>query len=285
MISTIIILLLSCILLKWIITYITNKIEQKLLFQPTKLQNNHIHDILYYKSFFKNINPDIKIYELTIYVNKSKNQYINALYYYNPNTTYHIIYAHGNGGNIRNCTNIPMTFINIASVIVFDYRGYGKSSINNDISENDLYKDILTVWNYTINKLNVSPQNIILYGHSLGSSVVAWLGKHLSTTNQKPKLIIMQAGFSSLKNIVSDIFPKFVTLLLNNTFNSKKYVKQIGDKIKIYIAHSHKDELIKIHHKDKLIKANNNIIFSEIHGTHNNVILHNLYNTIYKELL
>ena len=278
------IIILVVLLLIYLLLKLSIKIEQKMLFQPTKLHNKYHHKIKQYELLLQEINENIKIYELTIYINKKKDKYINALYYFNPNTPYHIIYAHGNGGNISNCINVPLTFINIASVLVFDYRGYGKSSYNTNICENDLYKDILTVWKYSIHQLNINAHNIILYGHSLGSSVVAWLGSYLSNTVYKPKLIIMQAGFSSLKNIVSDIVSKYITIFLNNSFDSEKYVKIIGDKIKIYVAHSYKDELIKIHHKDTLLNANNYIIFSEIDGTHNYVILDNLYNIIKTEL-
>jgi hypothetical protein len=264
--SIIFILCFTLYRIKLCLPKILYNIESSMLFHPIKLDSNYKFNIL-----------GNNIYEFNILhknKNKTKKQTINALYFYNPNTVYTIIYAHGNGGNIEHCLSIPTEFNNLASVILFDYRNYGKSSSTKCIKDSHMYNDILSVWNYTVFTLNVKPNNIILYGHSLGSSVVSWLGYNLLKKNSLstyylPKAIIMQAGFSSLKSITSDILPNIVTNYVKNRFNSKKYVKFIGDKIKIIILHSDIDEIINIKHKDQLIKVNNNIIFYKIDGSHN----------------
>ncbi|AYV82040.1 MAG: hypothetical protein Homavirus4_3 [Homavirus sp.] len=83
----------------------------------------------------------------------------------------------------------------------------------------------------------------------------------------------MQAGFSSFKKIVTDLYSKYLAILTKNTFDSEHYVKMIGNRIKIMILHSEQDEIIGLHHKDNLIKANNHIRFHKIEGTHNSPVL------------
>lgn len=275
-IKALLIIIIIWLFIKWFLY----KIEHRCVFQPIRLPKKHD-----YKLGKLQLDDSIRIYEVTIPV-KQKKDYINGIYFYNPNAKYHIIYAHGNSGNIGYCLNVPSKLTELASVILFDYRGYGKSSNFKPIEERDLYEDILEVWGYTINTLGISPDNIILYGNSLGGSVVAWLGQYLCTNNkQKPFMIIMQASFSSLKKILIDLFPAILSYMLTMSFDTEKYIDIIGNNIRMCIFHSHDDELIKIHHKDNLIKTNSNIVYHRINGTHNNPDLDDIYNKLKNMLL
>lgn len=246
-------------------------VENKLLFFPTKLAPNHCFNLDIYEDRLKHRNVTVN----EKMIRTKDNIRINLIHFNNPNNKNLFIYAHGNGGNITNSLDFCyyLVLYNLGSVITFDYRGYGKS--DGTPSEQGVYNDVLAVWNYTTNKLGYNPNNITLYGHSLGSSVVAWLGhmlcKQKKQQKEKPNLIIMQAGFSSLKKIAAELYPKFLSYIMRNNFNSEHYVKTIGSSINILVLHSYNDEMIKIHHKDNLIKANgtDKIKFHEIKGDHN----------------
>ena len=111
------------------------------------------------------------------------------------------------------------------------------------------------MWDYSTDELKIDPSNIILFGESLGCSVVTWLGQELISKDKKlPKGIIIQSGFYSLKDIASDLFTKYITYLLKSKFENFKYIKKINNKIPLLIIHSLKDELININHSYKLIK-------------------------------
>ncbi|AYV82039.1 MAG: alpha/beta hydrolase family protein, partial [Homavirus sp.] len=177
--NKIIIIVVSIVILLCILRPLLYKIECKLLFVPTKVNSHHSYNLDYYeKKLQKEINKDIRVYEKTISIDR--NNKVNTVYFHNPNTKYTILYAHGNGGYIGNCLDVSFKFLHYASFILFDYRGYGKSvGTNKNIVEQDLYNDIWAVWKYVVYNLEVDPNSIILYGHSLGSSVVAWLGYKL----------------------------------------------------------------------------------------------------------
>jgi len=57
-----------------------------------------------------------------------------------------------------------------------EYSGYGEQD-NTDCSENYIYNDIVCVYNYLIDQLNIKPEDIILYGRSLGSGPSCYLAE------------------------------------------------------------------------------------------------------------
>lgn len=204
----------------------------------------------------------------------SDNCNINCLYLKMLNAKYTIIYAHGNAGNIydrqdiifkqnsflKNITSKIIGEEAIFSILMFDYRGYGKSSGNP--SEKGLYEDILTVYKYLIDeKVN----NIILYGESLGVSPILWLG---SQNKKNIICLIAQAGFSSIKNISDDHNLNIIKPLISNEYDNIEHIQKIMN-MPIYILHSKSDEIIPIRHGYILSKENKSCKFIEIKGGHN----------------
>lgn len=260
-----IILIILCILFR--------NLENKCVFVPDTT------NILPLKKVQKQINLKLK----EGYVNSKNGGILHYLHYCNPNSEKIILFAHGNAGNIYNRIHFIQLFSEMSSVIIFDYQGYGKSI--GTPSEENVYSDILNMWKYIKKTLRYKPKNIVLFGESLGCSAVSWLGSYLCDKKDKPKLIIMQSGFSSLKDIVSDICPTFIYWIFKYKFENINYVKKIGDKIPILIIHSPQDEIININHAAKLILANKNIFFYRINGTHNNPEINEKYFEILKKLM
>jgi fermentation-respiration switch protein FrsA (DUF1100 family) len=66
------------------------------------------------------------------------------------------LYSHGNGGWIGNPINYGTikSLSKYGSIFVYDYRGFGLSE--GTPSEDGLYTDITTAWNFLINKKHVS---------------------------------------------------------------------------------------------------------------------------------
>ncbi len=264
--KTILIVLITIITtILMIIKRISSYLEHKLIFLPTKLKQNYNFKCSDHTDVMRSIaNKDVNITEHTIKT-KDDNK-INVLYYQNPHTPCTILYAHGNGGNLCNIEHVIDEFGKYCSIVLFDYRGYGKST--GQPTEEGVYDDIHSVWNWLIDQ-DVKPDSIVLYGYSLGSSIAAWLASRLADTDQKPRLLVMQAGFSCIKDIAGDLVPQWLTVLMQTRFSSTEYVRTIGNKIPIIISHSKHDEIINIRHKDRLVKANPHAQFQEIKGTHN----------------
>lgn len=104
------------------------------------------------------------------YVTTSKGNKIAVLYVNcNERNKSTIIYSHGNAvdlGQIHKlCTEFSVMLE--CDVVAYDYSGYGRSE--GRPSEENLYADIQAVWEYTITLHETRPENIILFGQSLGT--------------------------------------------------------------------------------------------------------------------
>ena len=180
---------------------------------------------------------------------------------YNP-TDDIIFYCHGNSGNIGSRTHIiDMWNKQGFSIFIFDYPGYGLSK--GTPSENKLYKCGEKSFEYL---LNIKPKNkIILYGESIGCSVAS----HLAVKYKIDKLVL-QSGFSSMKNLSHDILPSFLYFLGIFVYEfdiSGKLLNYNGD---VMLLHSKSDEIIPYKHA-KILKNHTNNLYT-IQGTHNNPI-------------
>ena len=82
-----------------------------------------------------------------------------------------VLFCHGNGGNITNITGVIRELhdrVGVA-VLVFDYRGYGKSEGNPD--EAGVLADARAARAWLADKAGVAENQIVLMGESLGGAV------------------------------------------------------------------------------------------------------------------
>ncbi len=162
---------------------------------------------------------------------------LSAWYVPAPKGEYHILFFHGNAGNISNRTHALAFFYKLNfSTLILDYRGYGKSGWFP--TEKGVYKDALAAYNYLCEEKKVSPDKIILFGESLGGAVAVDLA-----TKVPVRAVICEDTFSSMLDIGRVYYP-FLPLrwLVTQKFDScAKIGKVTAPK---YIIHSREDELI-----------------------------------------
>ena len=81
-----------------------------------------------------------------------------------------LLWCHGNAGNVSHrLENIRLLYQRGISVLIFDYRGYGRST--GTPTEVGFYQDALVCYDYLVHERHVSPERLIAFGRSLGSSV------------------------------------------------------------------------------------------------------------------
>ena len=151
-----------------------------------------------------------------------------------------IIYFHGNGGNIR---NIGWVGERLAArgfdVLLFDYRGYGKSS-GNSYSEQGIYRDADAAYDYIAGTRGIQPAHIVLYGQSLGTTAVA------DIASRRPcGAIILESGLSSARDMTAKLLPTalhWVHFFTLNRFDSKGKLAQVH--CPVLVTHGDPDPVI-----------------------------------------
>ncbi len=161
-----------------------------------------------------------------------------------------LLFFHGNAGNISHRRASIEIFLELdLNVFIFDYRGYGKSK--GWPGEQATYDDARAAWDYLINTRNVAPENIVLFGRSLGGSIAT----HLAT-RVKPAALIAESVFSSARDMASTVLPllHYVTLLRFD-YNTEAKIKKVD--CPLLIVHSEEDDIIPYRLGFKVYQAAN----------------------------
>ncbi len=174
-----------------------------------------------------------------------------------------VLFCHGNAGNISHRMDSIRIFNNLGlSVFIFDYRGYGQST--GRPSEQGTYRDAEAAWRYLRQSRNKAPEQIIVFGRSLGAAVAANIGMHFN-----PGCILLESGFLSYAEIASDLYPWLpVRLIAKYRYASSEAVQRISCP-KLFI-HSPDDDIIPYRHGRELFeRAAAPKEFLKISGDHN----------------
>ena len=174
-----------------------------------------------------------------------------------------ILFCHGNAGNISHRLESIQIFHRLGlDILIFDYRGYGQSE--GKPSEQGTYQDAEAAWRYLIEERQVDPNEIIVFGRSLGGAVASWLAQ-----SHTPRALILESAFTSLRDIAARLYPYLpVRLLLRFEYNTAEYLGRVN--CPVLIVHSREDEIMPFSHGRRLFEvANEPKRFLELTGTHN----------------
>jgi fermentation-respiration switch protein FrsA (DUF1100 family) len=151
-----------------------------------------------------------------------------------------ILFFHGNGGNITSVSWLGERFAKHGfNVLVFDYRGYGASD-GVAADESGLYADGDAAVAFLLSKKKVRPEQLVLYGHSLGTAVTSDVASrgHYGA-------VVLESGFSSASSVATTALPwlpRWLHFLGKNRFESARKLTNV--KAPILIAHGDPDGTI-----------------------------------------
>lgn len=171
--------------------------------------------------------------------------------YENPQAKDWMLVSHGNAGNIANRTELVRLLLRAGvSVFIYDYQGYGLSEGKPDIP--DICFDGEAAYDFLVAEKCVRPENIVLYGESLGASVAGYISRVRSS-----KALILQSGFASLERIAREalpilrIYPDF--LFPQSFLNNVAVLRQPHPPV--LIAHGLNDAVIDFEHASHLYET------------------------------
>jgi hypothetical protein len=153
-----------------------------------------------------------------------------------PQASLVTLYLHGNAGNLTHRV-LPIREITAAgsSVLMLDYRGYGKSG--GSPSEHGLYADADAAYLYLLDH-GYSARHIVLQGESLGTAVVVDLASRKECAG-----VGLEAAFTSGRDVANTVLPVIGPLLFRG-FDSKSKIANI--RAPMLFFHGDRDEIIPL---------------------------------------
>jgi len=160
-------------------------------------------------------------------------------------------FLHGNSGSLKKWF-VDLDAFRQANfdVVMFDYRGFGKSSGEIE-SEEQLRADVEAVWKH------VAPmyagKRVVISGQSLGTGLAAGLAARLCSDGQAPDLTLLVSPYSSMRALAGELYPWVPMQVLRYPLHTLEHAaKLLGP---VMLIHGEKDELIPIHHSEQLCSA------------------------------
>jgi len=155
------------------------------------------------------------------------------------------LFLHGNAGNVTHrAPHIQEIVAAGSSVLVLDYRGYGKS--NGSPSEQGLYRDSEAGFIYLLGQ-GYRAEQIIIQGESLGSAVAIDLASRRPCAG-----LILEAPFTSAGDVAGTLVP-YVGPLLIRSFNSVPKIRWI--RVPKLFMHGDRDEVVPLRLGQELFEA------------------------------
>ena len=178
---------------------------------------------------------------------------LDAWWLAGPNPTGKVIlYLHGNAVNIgANAEQAARLNRFGYSVLLPDYRGYGKST-GGSPSEHSVYVDAEAAWDYLKNTRRVPPKAVIIYGHSLGGAIAIELAAHHADAGG----LMTESTFTSVYDVANRerLFHAFpLRLVITQRFDSIEKIPNI--KIPYLAIHGTGDRLIPYQMSQQLYAA------------------------------
>lgn len=120
-----------------------------------------------------------------------------------------ILYAHGNAGNVthRGAVAARLNKRFNASVLLFDYRGYGRSEGTPTVE--GLVRDARAARDYLALREQMPAQDIVLMGRSLGGAIAVEIA-----AEDGARALILESTFSSLRDVAVRHYPKLLVNVL-----------------------------------------------------------------------
>lgn len=185
---------------------------------------------------------------------------IPAFFIERPNALVTILFSHGNAedlGMIYDWFNDLARVLRV-NIMAYDYTGYGKSSSNGGgtgggggvpPSEQQCYADIESAFQYLLQVRKVQPEQIVLYGRSLGSGPSCYLASKTAKEGRSVGGVILQSPLLSAYRVAFN----FRFTMMGDKFPNVDYAPAI--RCPVFIVHGTQDEVVPFWHGEDLFMA------------------------------
>lgn len=144
--------------------------------------------------------PSLFKYEATsgrqVWIETDDHRHLEARYFSHPQAQAVVLYCHGNVGTVDKWALLAerLSQMHRVSILVFDYRGYGRST--GFPNEKGILRDAEAARQWLADENGIEPADVVLMGRSLGGAVAV----HLASDGGARGLIL-ESTFSSLPDV------------------------------------------------------------------------------------
>lgn len=161
-----------------------------------------------------------------------------------------LLVCHGNAGNLSDVGR-PAHYAGLRALglnlFAFDYRGYGESG--GTPSEAGLYADAEAAYRYLRETLHVPADRIVLFGHSLGSTVAVELATRVPVAG-----LVLDGALVSVTARAQEVYPYVpVRWIARSRYASIDKIGRVA--LPKLFLHARADEVVPIAHGRRLFEA------------------------------
>uniref|UniRef100_A0A7S3LGM2 AB hydrolase-1 domain-containing protein n=1 Tax=Amphora coffeiformis TaxID=265554 RepID=A0A7S3LGM2_9STRA len=183
------------------------------------------------------------------WLNTDHGSRIPAFFIERPGAMVTLLFSHGNAedlGMIYDWFNDLARVLRV-NIMAYDYTGYGKST--GTPTEDNCYADIEAAYKYLTEVRRIQPEQIVLYGRSLGSGPSCYLASKTATAGRSVGGVILQSPLLSAYRVAFN----FRFTMVGDRFPNIDYAPAI--RCPVFIVHGTQDEVVPFWHGEELFLA------------------------------
>lgn len=159
----------------------------------------------------------------------------------------HVLFCHGNAGNIGDrVLNAALLSEAGFDVLLFDYRGYGRSSGRPD--EHGTYRDARAALAALLGRPGIDRDRVFYLGESLGGAVALALA-----VDCPPRGLILQSTFTSIRDAARAHYPLIPPALVPDAYPNLRLIG--GLSVPLLVLHGDRDDIVPLAHGRALFEA------------------------------
>lgn len=162
-----------------------------------------------------------------------------------------VLHCHGNAGNVSSHVDFSAFMVEYGlAVLVFDYRGYGRSSDASWLNRHDLMIDARAALDHALSMPDVDPSRVGVLGVSLGGVFAA----ALAAERPEVRSLCLVSAFSSWQGVAADHVPFVGPLVIPSGLDPVDSLARIGGRPAL-VVHGSDDEIVHARHASVLESA------------------------------
>ena len=158
----------------------------------------------------------------------------------------HILFCHGNAGNIASRAGYARLLCGAGfDVLLFDYRGYGRSSGRPSEAGSHLDAEAALT---ALTQRGAQPAQTLYLGESLGAAVALALA-----LKAPPAGVVLQSAFTSVRDMARTVLPLVPRAIVPDAYPSLRLIPALT--APVLILHGERDDVVPVAHGRALFAA------------------------------